>query len=174
MIFELLFYNGLYLGFVLFEMGSSNLPIYDILRTILSPSLYRAIIINKKVESGREQKLLLQNLKINQKQINFDVFEKSSDNSAVTTHKILEYLLNHINDPTDLEKISQDFNLSVSSLVRKAKKLTGFSIQKLHELLKIEKAKLLLENKVMNISEISNQLGYQNQYYFSSVFKKCS
>lgn len=177
MIFELIYYKDLYLGFALFEMGPLNIPIYDTLRTILSPSLYRAIIINKKMETGKEKKLLLQDLNIkniNLKEMNIDASDKEqkNDQMAINAHKILEYLLNHINEPTDLLKIAQDMSLSVPSLIRKTKQLTGYSIQKLHEILKIEKAKLLLENKILNISEIADRLGYQNQFYFSQVFKK--
>ncbi len=174
MIFELLYYNDLYLGFILFEMGSTNLPIYDTFRIILSPSLYRAIIDNKKVEPEFEQKLLLDNLKFNIKNFNLEFNDKNNLKDKINSQRIIKYLLNHINEPTDLEKIAQDFNLSISSVIRKSKKLTGHSIQKLHELLKIEKAKLLLKDKELTILEISKLLGYQNQYYFSSVFKKCT
>jgi two-component system response regulator YesN len=90
----------------------------------------------------------------------------------LNSHKILDYLCSHINDPTNLDKISKDLNTSKSSLIQKTKLLTGYSLQKLHELLKIERAKLLLDNKIFNISEIADKLGYQNQFYFSNVFKK--
>ncbi|MBN2546086.1 MAG: helix-turn-helix transcriptional regulator, partial [Spirochaetes bacterium] len=125
----------------------------------------------------KEKKLLLQDLNIkniNLKEMNIDASDKEqkNDQMAINAHKILEYLLNHINEPTDLLKIAQDMSLSVPSLIRKTKQLTGYSIQKLHEILKIEKAKLLLENKILNISEIADRLGYQNQFYFSQVFKK--
>ncbi|MBN2545965.1 MAG: substrate-binding domain-containing protein [Spirochaetes bacterium] len=178
MIFELLYYKGSYLGFILFELGSLNIPLYDTLKTILSPSIYRAITSNKKQDiiSGSKKFLLNDINAVSDESLNESVVKrkkfKSDHFMPINRHKILEYLYNHVNDPTDLIKMANDFKLSVNSLIRKTKKLTGFTIQKLHEQLKIEKAKILLNNKELTISEIAEQLGYQNQFYFSSVFKK--
>jgi two-component system response regulator YesN len=52
------------------------------------------------------------------------------------------------------------------------KQLTGYSLHKLHEKLKVEKAKLMLNNANLTITEIADKLGFQNQFYFSNVFKK--
>lgn len=176
MMFELIYYQDLYLGFILFEMGPMNIPIYDTLRTILSPSLYRAVLLHKKAEDKKGQKLLIHGIELkgikNEKEIEENIIESDEDKKNINAHKILDYLLAHIGEPTDLEKIAKDMNISVPSLIRKTKILTGYSIQKLHEILKMEKAKNLLENKLYNISEIADKLGYQNQFYFSQVFKK--
>ncbi|MBN2545966.1 MAG: substrate-binding domain-containing protein [Spirochaetes bacterium] len=170
MFFDLLYYNGYYLGYVLYEMGSFNIPIYDTLTAIISPALYKAL--NKNALLNKNKKLITneQNIiKITDK--NIDMNNKENKH-LLNTYKILEYLNKHINEPTNLDEISKELNLSISSLMRKTKQMTGLTIQKLHEKLKIEKAKSLLENKIMNVSEISDYLGYQNQFYFSSVFKK--
>jgi AraC-like DNA-binding protein len=177
MIFKILCFKGMYLGFALFEMKSVNFTVYDTLRIILNSSLYRAMLkknINK-MNNGKSLLIYDLNLKNSENQKitkNLKNKENNNENFILNTYKILEYLTNHIEEPTDLLKIAKDFNLSTTSLMRKTKQLTGYPLQKLHEKLKIEKAKLLLGNKVLNISEISDQLGYQNQFYFSSVFKK--
>jgi AraC-like DNA-binding protein len=62
--------------------------------------------------------------------------------------------------------------VSKSHLVRQAKELTGYTIQTLHEKLKIEQAKNLLQVDSLKLREIAQRLGFQNQNYFSSVFKK--
>lgn len=173
LMFELIYYQDLYLGFILFVMGPMNIPIYDTLRTILSPSIYRAMVLSKKQEDKKTKKLLIsqnefRNIKFNEEEPNNIEF----DSKNINAHKILEYLMTHINEPTNLEKFAKDLNISVPSLIRKTKQLTGYSLQKLHEILKIEKAKSMLENKMYTISEIADKLGYQNQFYFSQVFKK--
>jgi two-component system response regulator YesN len=65
-----------------------------------------------------------------------------------------------------------DFSLSKSYLIRRTKALTGYTVQALHEMLKMERAKAMLESRNSAISDIAASLGYQNQCYFSSVFKK--
>jgi len=170
MIFDLLYYNGYYLGYVLYEMGPLNIPIYDTLTAIISPALYKALVKNTLL--NKDKKLISNDqnlLKILDK--NEETSDKD-DKHLLNTYKILEYLNKHINEPTNLDEIAKELNLSISSLMRKTKHMTGLTIQRVHEKLKIEKAKSLLENKIMNVSEISDYLGYQNQFYFSAVFKK--
>ncbi len=170
MMFDLLYYNGYYLGYVLYEMGPLNIPIYDTLTAIISPALYKALVktalVNKDKKLISNDPNLMKILDKNNKDIN------KEDKHLLNTYKILEYLNKHLNEPTNLDEIAKELNLSISSLMRKTKQMTGLTIQRLHEKLKIEKAKSLLENKIMNISEISDYLGYQNQFYFSAVFKK--
>jgi len=171
MIFDLLRYKGVYLGFILFEIGTDNIPVYNSLRMILSSVLYKILI------SQREKKILIHDIK-NMTEDSKGTINRSDnkeiifDNPNLNIHKIINYLSNHINAPTDLEKIAKDLNLSTITLMRKTKHMTGHTLQKLHEKLKIEKAKLLLENKILSISEITEQLGYKSQFYFSYVFKK--
>lgn len=170
-VFELLHFKDTYIGFVLFEMGPNNIPLYDIIKTILSPSLYTAIVITDKMDEIKERELLLKN------KIIIEILKKEkgiglSETKSLTATKIIEYLSDHINEVTNLEKFSRDLHCSKSTLVRKTKQLTGYSIQKLHEILKIEKSKILLKNKNISIQEIADRVGFQNQYYFSNVFKK--
>ena len=80
--------------------------------------------------------------------------------------------MEHLDEMTDLDKMASDLSVSKSHLVRRAKELTGFTIQTLHEKLKIEQAKNLLQLESLTLGEISSRLGFQSQNYFSSVFKK--
>ena len=62
--------------------------------------------------------------------------------------------------------------MNKTKLIRQTKTATGYTVQKLHEKLKIELAKdLILEGK-LTLSEIAERLGFQNSNYFSNVFKK--
>jgi YesN/AraC family two-component response regulator len=57
----------------------------------------------------------------------------------------------------------------LSSLFRKE---TGKSITQFKNELLIEKAITKLKNEAVNISEVSDDLGFSNPFYFSRVFKK--
>lgn len=73
---------------------------------------------------------------------------------------------------TDVEKMAEYFMVSRSFLSKKTKELTGYSIQILHEKIKIEQAKNMLLLDSYELSKIAEDLGFSNQNYFSNVFKK--
>lgn len=72
----------------------------------------------------------------------------------------------------DLDKMAATLQMSKSHLTRRVRALTGYSVQPLHELLKIEQAKDLIKSSKLHINDISARLGYTNPNYFSNVFKK--
>ena len=80
--------------------------------------------------------------------------------------------VNHIGEMTNLDKMAEELMVSKSYLSKKTKELTGYSIQTLHEKLKIEQAKNMLILNNYELSEIANALGFKEQTYFSNVFKK--
>ena len=86
--------------------------------------------------------------------------------------KIVDYLLDHIEEMCDLDKMASFFGMSKSYLTRRTKELTGYSTQTLHERLKIEQAKSLIKSGKMKMNDISTRLGFSNPNYFSNVFKK--
>ena len=99
--------------------------------------------------------------------------ENSQENrNGITVRQITNYLVEHLSEMTNLDKMADELMVSKSHLVRRAKELTGFTIQTLHEKLKIEQAKNLLQVESIKLAEIASRLGFQNQNYFSSVFKK--
>jgi len=131
-VFELLFYKDIFLGYVIFEIGPLNIPLYDTFRTILSPSLYATMLLKEKIEAVKEKEILLKNEKI-RKILNRDNSQMSDiELKSLSAYKILDYLSSHINEPTSLDSIAKELNIAKSSLVRKSKILTGYSIQKLH------------------------------------------
>jgi AraC-like DNA-binding protein len=90
----------------------------------------------------------------------------------ITVKKITDYLTDHINEMTDIEKMAEALMISRSYLSRKCRELTGLSVQQLHEKLKIEQAKNMLALQRFELSEIASTLGFKSQNYFSNVFKK--
>lgn len=74
-------------------------------------------------------------------------------------------------------KVSTDFlvnslGTSRTQLHRKVKALTGMSIMRYVNRIRLEKAKELLEKSELSVSEVAYEVGYEDTSYFSSNFKK--
>ena len=167
-IVEILHYGDKYFGYAFLEIANPNIPIYDTVRTLLSNALNAVYV---KEGRTRERSMLLTGEQL------VGILNLPSDNSdeirnGIKASQITNYLLEHMNEMTDLEKMASDLSVSKSHLVRRAKELTGYTIQTLHERLKIEQAKNLLQVESLKLGDIADRLGFQNQNYFSSVFKK--
>ena len=97
--------------------------------------------------------------------------ENSQENrNGITVRQITNYLVEHLSEMTNLDKMADELMVSKSHLVRRAKELTGFTIQTLHEKLKIEQAKNLLQVESIKLAEIASRLGFQNQNYWLPSF----
>ncbi len=167
-IVEILHYGDKYFGFTLLEMGSTNISIYDTVRNLLSNALNAVYI---KEGRTKERSMLLSNEQLIGI-LDLPSEEPNEIKAGIKASQITNYLYEHIDEMTDLDKMANELSVSKSHLVRRAKELTGFTIQALHEKLKIEQAKNLLQVNSLKLSEIAGRLGFQNQNYFSSVFKK--
>ena len=166
-ILETLHHGEKYFGYAFLEVGSQNIPLCDTVGLLLSNALNQVYIH----EGRTKDKSLFVN---NDQLISVLNIPKEDDerHSGLTATQITNYLLDHINEMTNLDQMSDDLSVSKSHLVRRAKELTGYTIQTLHEKLKIEQAKKLLQIDSIKLTEIAARLGFQNQNYFSSVFKK--
>ena len=86
--------------------------------------------------------------------------------------KIQEYLAEHYAERVTLEMLAASQNISISQLKRIFKEHTGDSVIPYLTALRIREAKRLIQESSMNFSQIAVAVGYDNIYYFSSVFKK--
>ena len=168
LIVEILHYNDKYFGYTFLEIGNPNISIYDTVRTLLSNALNSVYI---KEGRTKERSMLLTSEQL-VGILNLPSEDSDEVRNGIKATQITNYLLEHLNEMTDLDKMARDLSVSKSHLVRRAKELTGFTIQTLHEKLKIEQAKNLLQVESLKLGEIASRLGFQNQNYFSSVFKK--
>ncbi len=165
---EILYHADRYFGYAFLEIGTPNISVYDTVRMLLSNALHSVYI---KEGRTKEHSMLLSGDQL------VGILHLPSDNvqenkNGITVRQITNYLVEHMNEMTNLDKMADELMVSKSHLVRRAKELTGFTIQTLHEKLKIEQAKNLLQVDSIKLSEIATRLGFQNQNYFSSVFKK--
>ena len=165
---EILYHADRYFGYAFLEIGTQNISIYDTVRMLLSNALHAVYM---KEGRTKEHSMLLSGEQL------VGILHLPSDNvqenkNGITVRQITNYLVEHLNEMTNLDKMADELMVSKSHLVRRAKELTGYTIQTLHEKLKIEQAKNLLQVDTIKLSEIAVRLGFQNQNYFSSVFKK--
>lgn len=86
--------------------------------------------------------------------------------------RVMTYLMQHAERDFNSRELSAQLQLNYSYLSATYKRLTGQSIIEVHTKLRMNKAIDMMRNSSMNISEISERLGYKNPYYFSRVFKK--
>lgn len=86
--------------------------------------------------------------------------------------EIESYISRNYEKDITLQDIAERFYLSREYISRKFKQEYKETITNYIAAIRIEKAKELLENPHLKIYEISFKVGYQNERYFSKVFKK--
>lgn len=100
--------------------------------------------------------------------------EKIDDSSVQDRHVtvVIRYMYRNIHKNLTLQEISDEVQLSKSYLNAIFKAQTGKSPVEFFIHLKIKEACKLLKSSECYIYEVSEQLGYEDPYYFSRIFKK--
>ena len=97
------------------------------------------------------------------------IFENSEIITQVNKAKIIiSENVNSIKPKTIAEKL----NMSYSSFRKMFKEYTGFAPYQYIQEVKIQKSKELLTNTMLPVKEIAYQMGFENQEYFFTAFKK--
>lgn len=97
---------------------------------------------------------------------------RASDSRIVL--EIREYLDRNFQLDITLQHIADRFFLSRENVSRKFKQVTGENLSDYLTFLRIEKAKELLQNSDLRMSRIAELVGYEDEKYFSRVFKKAT
>ena len=85
---------------------------------------------------------------------------------------IMQYIENHITEKLILNDVAAIFSISPNYLGHLFKKTTSMGFNEYVTQAKISKAKYLMFHTDLKIYEIASQLGFENSFYFSRVFKK--
>lgn len=97
-----------------------------------------------------------------------------SNSSQKNYHTIVRFLEENYADPTlSMDSLAEKVGLSISYISILLKK-QNTSFVKYLTTLRIEKAKLLLQDNDNRIVEIAEAVGYSDPYYFSHCFKKAT
>lgn len=103
------------------------------------------------------------------------ILKKGENYTQLNTHTLRDikrYLDDHLDQSISLDRIEQQFYINKYVFCRQFKKLTGQTFGNYLKLQRLYKARDMLENSNMRIYEIAVHLGFKNESYFSSVFKK--
>jgi len=87
-------------------------------------------------------------------------------------NNVCSYIIEHVNDKFSLQQMANEFYIDKKYLSYLMKKETGIYFTEYVNLVKIERAKRLLDNPSFRIAEIAYELGYSDVDYFAKVFKK--
>lgn len=100
-------------------------------------------------------------------------FTKEPDNvKDELAADIMAYLKGHYKQKVNMKNVAALFGISPSGMIKKMQKAIGVLPQRYLINLRIKHAKRLLVDTSIPISEISEQSGFENAYYFSKAFKK--
>lgn len=99
-------------------------------------------------------------------------FSKYKRSDLPSLKKALEYIEKHYTSPISLEEVAEYAGLNSAYFSSLFKKEIGINFSNYVTEKRMNQAKHLLKNSNMPLIEIAMSLGYENQSYFSSVFKK--
>lgn len=86
--------------------------------------------------------------------------------------QVKQYLKLHRNKDITSEDICRHIGCSRSLISHQFKTSTGMSIREYLTILRLEDAKILLENSNLTVTEIAFTVGFGSSNYFTNVFKK--
>lgn len=98
--------------------------------------------------------------------------ETKRESPAHPFQKILAYIQTNASTDLTVESLCQTFSCSRSYFSHTFKKQVGKSFREYLTDIRLEQAKRLLELSNLNVTEISDSVGFQDSNYFSVVFKK--
>ncbi|CAM4355812.1 response regulator transcription factor [Paenibacillus tarimensis] len=96
--------------------------------------------------------------------------KKRSERNVI--NDILQYIDQNINEDLSLFAVASKFYLSREYISRRFRQETGATLSEYVERMRMDKAKLLLGNAELRVTDIAGMVGYADDKYFSKVFKK--
>lgn len=125
-------------------------------------------VSNEELKQVLNEATIMYNKRLEQKTILNQYFEPKRKSD------VIEYInKNYTNSGLTAEQIENEHFLSRSALFKVVKNTTGKTLVEYITDLRMNHAKRLLHSKyTYSIQEIANKVGYNDQYYFSRVFKK--
>ncbi|WP_054939462.1 AraC family transcriptional regulator [Paenibacillus ihuae] len=98
--------------------------------------------------------------------------EGSNTKPLIKVHALLDYIHEHYTDKITGQGIAQEFDCNYDYLNRVFTRLTGQSIMRYVNRVRINHAKELIEATHLPLGEIGYLTGLDDPFYFSKVFKK--
>ena len=107
-------------------------------------------------------------------QANRNEIEKNAKSTTDTRLQLaIKYISYHYCDQKfRVKQVADSINISEQHLRKLFQEELGLSVLTYVIILRLEKAKHLLRTSLLNVNEIAEQIGYENYYHFSTIFKK--
>ena len=97
---------------------------------------------------------------------------ESGDVSRVYVNKAIQYIQAHYNENLSLDSVANEIELSSPYLSSLFSRILGTTFVNYIQSVRIQKAKELLCGTTMKVYEIAYCIGYDDEKYFSQVFRK--
>lgn len=137
------------------------------LTVILLFQLRQAMIEQSDVADIRKQ------LALNELLLHLFAHQQSAGrNGNESIQATIDYMEQHFSKPLQISELPQLAGMTPSSYCRAFKKRTGLTPGSYLTKLRMQKAKELMANKFVVLRDIAVSVGYQDELYFSRVFKK--
>ena len=98
---------------------------------------------------------------------------------ARTTHKDSEYvetarsiMMMHVDEGIEVEDIAAEIGMTYQRLLDLFRDYTGLTPYQYFLQLRIHRSKELLMDRSLSIKEVATRMNFDNQYYFSRLFRK--
>ena len=93
-------------------------------------------------------------------------------NDEALMDRIMRSINAHMSDPDfNVDSLAEDVGISRAQLHRKMKEMTGIASGKFLRNLRMEQAARLLREGRINVSQVADKVGYNDQAHFSTTFK---
>lgn len=99
-------------------------------------------------------------------------FLVGADQGTKMIAKLMAYLKKYYSEKIDSNKIECEMHMNFDYLNRQFKKYTGDTIFRFLNGYRIEESKRFLKSEQYSNAVIASMTGFQNEFYFSKVFKK--
>lgn len=109
-------------------------------------------------------------LQMSAKYIHFSKLVKIQNYSTI--QKVINYIQTNLKRSITISILSHELNMSKSHLSRLIKAELGCSLTEYVLIVKIERSKFILETTDLKVYDIACSLGFEDQNYFSRLFKK--
>jgi AraC-like DNA-binding protein/ligand-binding sensor protein len=97
---------------------------------------------------------------------------QEEETESPLTHRARAYILANHADPINLAKVAQAMHVSTFYFCKLFKKSTGVTFTEYLSRVRVEKAKNLLLNPHLRVSEIAYDVGFQSLTHFNRVFRQ--
>jgi AraC-like DNA-binding protein len=97
---------------------------------------------------------------------------QAEESESPLVRRARAYILANQADPIDLAKVAQAMHVSTFYFCKMFKRATGLTFTEYLSRVRVEKAKKLLLNPHLRISEIAYNVGFQSLTHFNRVFRQ--